>query len=302
MSLFVLDTLGNQDLLKTEAFTAPKFNIKQHKVIDESTKKSNLSKFTDELKTEDDKVQDDQQEYDFFGLPPPSVDISDIIANTLSASRRKESKVEQEMDQVILKSDEASRNKSEKKPKLKRMIDLDHSDFNEFTGKRDESQIFKTDIQKELVKTEMVPNLEQLKELPSVTQKRQRVLNRIERSKTKGKKWFNMPATELTEEAENDLKILQMRSVLDPKHFYKKNDLKVLPKYFQIGTVQHSALDFYSERHERKNKKHTLVDELLADTEAQKYIKRKNKEIVMMKQKYAQRKAMKKMKKLKKNK
>lgn len=43
-----------------------------------------------------------------------------------------------------------------------------------------------------------------------------------------------MPATELTEEAVNDLKILQMRSVMDPKHFYKKNDLKVLPKYFQV--------------------------------------------------------------------
>lgn len=25
-----------------------------------------------------------------------------------------------------------------------------------------------------------------------------------------------------------------MRSVLDNKHFYKKNDLKVLPKYFEV--------------------------------------------------------------------
>lgn len=55
-----------------------------------------------------------------------------------------------------------------------------------------------------------------------------------EREKTKGKDWFNMPATEITEEIENDLKVLQMRKALDPKHFYKKNDLKVLPKYFQV--------------------------------------------------------------------
>lgn len=48
-----------------------------------------------------------------------------------------------------------------------------------------------------------------------------------------------MPATELTEERENDLKILQMRSVLNPKHFYKKNDLKVLPKYFQVNGARH---------------------------------------------------------------
>ncbi|XP_073821879.1 uncharacterized protein [Musca autumnalis] len=301
MSLFVVDTSGNQDLLKTEALSAPKFSTKQRQALNE-TKTSSLSSFAADLKHEDNDGEEKKQEYDFFGLPPPSVDISNIIENTLSLSRRKPTKVEQEMDHVISMSDEAARKKKEPKPKLKKMLDIDHSDFNEFTGKRDESQIFKTDVQKELNKSDMVPNLEQLKELPSISEKKQRILNRIERSKTKGKKWFNMPATELTEEIQNDLKILQMRSVLDPKHFYKKNDLKVLPKYFQIGTVQHSALDYYSERDVRKNKKHTLVDELLADTEAQKYIKRKNKEIVMMKQKYAQRKAMKKMKKLKKNK
>ncbi|XP_005191274.2 deoxynucleotidyltransferase terminal-interacting protein 2 [Musca domestica] len=299
MSLFVFDTSGNQDLLKTDSLTAPKINKKQRQVISEK-ETSSLSSFAAELKNEE--SDGEKEQYDFFGLPHPSVDISSIIENTLSVSRRKPTQVELEMDHVISMSDEAERKKKEPKPKLKKMIDLDHSDFNEFTGKRDESQIFKTDIQKEIAKSEMVPNLEQLKELPSRSEKKQRILNRIERSKTKGKKWFDMPATEVTEEIQNDLKILQMRSVLDPKHFYKKNDLKVLPKYFQIGTVQHSALDYYSERDVRKNKKHTLVDELLADTEAQKYIKRKNKEIVMMKQKYAQRKAMKKMKKLKKNK
>lgn len=56
-----------------------------------------------------------------------------------------------------------------------------------------------------------------------------------EHEKTKGKKWYGLPATELTEEVKHDLEVLQMRSVLDPKHFYKKNDLKVLPKYFQVS-------------------------------------------------------------------
>jgi hypothetical protein len=56
-----------------------------------------------------------------------------------------------------------------------------------------------------------------------------------ERERTKGSNWFNIPATELTDELKNDLEILRMRSVLDPKHFYKKNDLKVLPKYFQVS-------------------------------------------------------------------
>lgn len=44
------------------------------------------------------------------------------------------------------------------------------------------------------------------------------------------------------------------------------------------------------------------MDELLADEAAQSYTKRKYKEIMAKKDKYAHRKAMKKMKKLKKNK
>lgn len=99
----------------------------------------------------------------------------------------------------------------------------------------------------------------------------------------------------------NELKVIQMRSVLDPKHFYKKNDLKVLPKYFQIGTVQRSPLDHYSERHTRKTKK-SLVDELLEDQAFQKFNKRKYNEVIQRTDKYAHRKAMKKMKKLKKRK
>lgn len=56
-----------------------------------------------------------------------------------------------------------------------------------------------------------------------------------EREKTKGPGWFNLPAPEVTEELKNDLHVLKMRSALDPKHFYKKNDMEVLPKYFQVS-------------------------------------------------------------------
>lgn len=44
-----------------------------------------------------------------------------------------------------------------------------------------------------------------------------------------------MKAPELTEELKNDLKALQMRSAMDPKRFYKKNDREGFPKYFQVG-------------------------------------------------------------------
>ena len=56
-----------------------------------------------------------------------------------------------------------------------------------------------------------------------------------QRAETKGQGWYNMPATELTEERKNDLMVIQMRRALDPKRFYKAPDLKTLPKYFQVS-------------------------------------------------------------------
>jgi len=52
---------------------------------------------------------------------------------------------------------------------------------------------------------------------------------------TKGPGWFGMSApAEVGEEVKRDLEVLKMRSVLDPKRFYKKNDSNELPKYFQV--------------------------------------------------------------------
>lgn len=115
-----------------------------------------------------------------------------------------------------------------------------------------------------------------------------------------GPNWFNLPATEITEELKNDLEVLQMRSALDPKQFYKKNDLKVLPKYFQVGHVVDTPLDFYNNRNVRKNKKRTMVDELMANAEFQKFQKRKFKEVLEKQKKTGYFKANQKMKKLKK--
>lgn len=133
----------------------------------------------------------------------------------------------------------------------------------------------------------ITPEFEQLHRVPSigVSEKKLRDRRRKEQQKTKGKKWFGLPATEVTEDVKRDLEVLQMRSVLDPKRFYKKNDLKVLPKYFQIGKVMDSPLDYYNNRLTKKERKKTLVEELLADAEFTKYNKRKYKEIIEEKQK-----------------
>ncbi|RXN39334.1 deoxynucleotidyltransferase terminal-interacting 2-like protein [Labeo rohita] len=89
-----------------------------------------------------------------------------------------------------------------------------------------------------------------------------------------------MRAPELTEELKNDLKALKMRSAMDPKRFYKKNDREGLPKYFQVGTVVDNPVDFYSSRIPKKQRKRTIVEELLADAEFRSYNKKKYHEIM----------------------
>lgn len=49
-----------------------------------------------------------------------------------------------------------------------------------------------------------------------------------------GPMWFNLPATQLTPEIEQDMKLIKMRNILDRKRHYKKNDSSALPKYFQV--------------------------------------------------------------------
>ncbi|CAH1175868.1 unnamed protein product [Phaedon cochleariae] len=159
------------------------------------------------------------------------------------------------------------------------------------------------EVTKIMKKSVLTPEFEKLNFVPpyEISEKNLREQRKKEREKTKGKKWYGLPATEMTEEIKNDLEVLQMRSVLDPKHFYKKNDLKVLPKYFQVGKVMDSSVDFYSSRIPKKLRKKTLVGELLADAQFQKYNKRKYKEIIEEKQK-THYKAWRQARKLKKKK
>merc|ERR1712025_1163877 len=115
---------------------------------------------------------------------------------------------------------------------------------------------------------------------PHIGKKKMKKLKKLEKEKTKGSGWYNMPALEMTEERQRDLELLQMRGVLDPKRFYKKNATDTLPKYYQIGTVVDNAADFYTDRVPNKARKSTMVDELLADAEFKKFQKRKYVEII----------------------
>lgn len=102
---------------------------------------------------------------------------------------------------------------------------------------------------------------------------------KIEKDKSAGSSWFNMPAPEMTPELQRDLNIIRMRGVLDPKRHYKKNNSKKLPKYFQIGTVMSGPADFYSSCIPKSKRKGTIIDSLLSDAEFRRYNKRKYLEI-----------------------
>ncbi|XP_066960577.1 U3 small nucleolar RNA-associated protein 6 homolog [Macrobrachium rosenbergii] len=112
-----------------------------------------------------------------------------------------------------------------------------------------------------------------------------KAIRKKEREKTKGPGWFDMKAPEITEEIKRDLEVLQMCPVLDPKRPYKNKDLKVLPKYFQMGEIQDSPAEFYSSRIPNKKRKRTMAEEILNDEEALGYQKHKYNEIITKKQK-----------------
>lgn len=143
-------------------------------------------------------------------------------------------------------------------------------------------------LDKILEKSIIKSDFEQLHIVPSYELSKHQLEMRKRREKRAmgtGAGWFNMHAPQINPEIRHDLEILRMRSVLNPKHFYKKNDMKTLPKYFHVGKVIDSPMDFYSSRLTKKERKKTIVDELMTDAMFTKYNKRKYKEIIEEKQK-----------------
>lgn len=85
----------------------------------------------------------------------------------------------------------------------------------------------------------------------------------------------------MTEEIKRDIQILKMRSVLDPKRHYRKENTKtnVMPKTFQMGTIIGGSTESAAHKIRRRDQKETIVDELLSDMQRREYFKRKTAEI-----------------------
>ena len=87
----------------------------------------------------------------------------------------------------------------------------------------------------------------------------------------------------MTEALKRDLQVLQMRSVLDPKRHYRKENTRTsaahLPKTFEVGTIIADHTESAAHKMRRKDQKETIVQELLDDMSRKEYYKRKTAEI-----------------------
>ena len=97
---------------------------------------------------------------------------------------------------------------------------------------------------------------------------------------TAGAAWAHMAAPELTPALKRELQIVRMRGALDPKRFYKSSDMKrELPKYFAVGTVVEGAEEGAAGRLTKRQRKQSMLDELMADDRVKSRAKNKFQEV-----------------------
>ncbi|CCU77497.1 rRNA processing protein Fcf2/rRNA-processing protein FCF2 [Blumeria hordei DH14] len=97
---------------------------------------------------------------------------------------------------------------------------------------------------------------------------------------TAGPDWFDLPRTKLTPELKRDLQLIQMRDVLDPKRHYKKDKNRgKIPEYSQVGTVIQGPTEYLSSRLTNRERKRTLLEEVLNSEKQSGRFKKKYTEI-----------------------
>ncbi|MCJ1386781.1 hypothetical protein MMC17_009908 [Xylographa soralifera] len=101
---------------------------------------------------------------------------------------------------------------------------------------------------------------------------------------TAGSDWFNLPRTNLTTDLKRDLQLLKMRSVLDPRRHYKKdNGSAKAPEYSQVGTIVEDSTEFFSARLQNKDRKRTLVEQVMVGEASSGRFKSKYNEVQLAK-------------------
>uniref|UniRef100_A0A2M4BVV5 Putative fcf2 pre-rrna processing n=1 Tax=Anopheles marajoara TaxID=58244 RepID=A0A2M4BVV5_9DIPT len=287
MDFFVVDTVGGASIGTSKC--TPTIKLPKRKSIAfDSTARDQNTATNASVTSAAQAAEEESDDEDFGGLPPPGQSIAEVLNDKdepVAVLRSRRPLVSSSFVEDV-------------RPSTSRM----GSKNRRLTAA---NELNKTDVAKELHGSILTPAIEKRENLARFTMSNETLqhLNRLERQKTKGKNWFNLPAPEMTPELKNELELIQMRTMLDPKKYYQRAEKKrKLPKYFQVGTVLESPLEHFNERGVKKQKSKTLVDELLADAEFQKFNKRKYAEALELRKKKAYHKAVMKMKKLKKKK
>jgi hypothetical protein len=79
--------------------------------------------------------------------------------------------------------------------------------------------------------------------------------------------------------------MLRMRSVLDPKRHYKKENGKFkVPTYSQVGTIIEGPTEFFSGRIAKKDRKKTFVEEAMVQERETRRFESKYRDIQAAKQ------------------
>lgn len=115
----------------------------------------------------------------------------------------------------------------------------------------------------------------------SVRQPKLRLSNKAfaETTKQTAKQWFDLPKTDMTPEMIRDLKLLKMRSTLNNKIFYKKDNRAAVPEFSHVGTIVAGPTEFFSARMTKKERKQTLLHEVMQTEKENKKFKSKYGEI-----------------------
>ena len=85
-----------------------------------------------------------------------------------------------------------------------------------------------------------------------------------------GAAWNYMPRTQIDDpKVKRDFMLLRMRGIVDRKKFFRKDNRKdPTPAFSQFGTLVEGPIEHHNGRLTRKERKRTLVEEVLATGES----------------------------------
>lgn len=160
-SFFMVDTAGDDQLLGDKT-VQPSYAIKDRLLI------------VDDKAESDDEDEEEPIEMEFFGVKLNSKDVGKAVASCNSESLTKPpSEVAVQLDELTEKVNEALQNsKKHKLKKRQRITDLK-------SGPDEILSVRKENVKEDMQKTRRIPGFEQLESLPTVSRRKQPILNRV---------------------------------------------------------------------------------------------------------------------------